>query len=801
MENSQEESEVTGTFTLADNYIEIGGKAYNVAPELLGLFNVDNKQVLTNAEVTVTIQNNVIKEIKKLTLNEAGLLNAEGAAITELIVNTDQVSVENLIINGDVTLTENVTDTFNVKNVKMENFITQERAETVANIREVAAVSTRLKITFTDSTVAYVEIRQDNVHFAVGGSTLVETLSVRAEGVLLESPTAILPNLKIDKGVTKVELNASIANVVIETENPVEISGKGNFESVVVNTKEEVKIATEGTIGKLQSNAQNSNIELGRLVKVGETVANGEKVDPGTIIKNIDEVKDNINVDVKEEDKDSYFVVKPMPVKEKFGLVTLSLTNANNATIKYEYVEKDQELLKEGQSVPANTKIYTEGQEINWWFLKDLHVYKVDANNKVVESFRLSKSQFQIPLTETTMTDDIVTIKSVFSEDLALEFLYIADEASFWMTEEKAKLSKDENGIPTVTVKVGNNFKFKEGKTYAVHFNVESFDVKSSLLARDTIGIYNGYEAVNLNILKRYKEELQPVDKNEGFTAWDYYHRLENLIREIKQDYTEGPGFQESYYKFVLDEILNELTVFDSVEEVKTVITNVEKSLASDIQKYNDATTALNNLYRDDRHDYNYEDQLRPDVTIEEINAVKVKIEALPEQADKERVMLDLNSVMYQFRQGQLTALSTTIDKEMQTILENFANGLTETMYTENEINRALWELSQSEAVTALNNAHDITISIWYRDNQVLYNFKKGEDLWSRNANFPLNNITVTTSHPEDITTSRQALSVEFLPITTHIGASYGEMFNEAKDSLEYWVSENGEPFSSTIEW
>ncbi|MEK4384797.1 hypothetical protein MKZ25_03230 [Solibacillus sp. FSL W7-1464] len=762
-----------------------------------GLFNAENKQVLTNAEVTVAVQNNEIKEIKKLTLNKAGILNADGAVITELIVNADQVSLENLIVTGNVTLTNNVTDKFNVNKVKMENLITQETAETITDLREVAAVSTRLKITFTDSTVAYVEIRQDYVHFAVGGSTLVETLSVRAEGAVFESPTTVLPNLKIEKGVTKVELNASIANVVIETDNPVAISGKGNFKSVLVNTMQEVKITTEGTIGKLQSNAQNSNIELGGTVKVGETIAHGEKVSPGTIIKNIDEVKDNVNIDMEEEEKESYFVVKPMPVKEKYGLFTLSLTNANDATIRYEYVDQNQKLLTEGQSVSENTKIYTEGQQINWWFLKDLHVYKVDANNKVVESFRLSKSQFHIPLTETTMTGDLVTIKSVYSEELILEYLYIADETSFWMTEEKAQLTKDENGIPTVKVKVGKDFKFDEEKTYAVHFNVESTDVKSGLLASDMIGDYNGSDAVNLNLLRRYKEELQPVDKNDGFSAQYYYHRLGELIREIKKEYTNRA---ESYYKFVLDDILNELRVFNSVEEMKIVIMNVETRLASDIEKYNEATTALNKLYRDDRHDYNYEDQLRPDVTIEEINAVKEKVEALPEQTDKETVMQNLDSVMHMFRQGQLKPLSAAIDKEMQVILENFTSGLTETTYSESEIHRALGDLSQSEAIKALNNAHDITISIWYRDNQVSYNFRKGED-WSRNVYFPLDNIIVTAFNLEDNITSRQALSIELPPVTTETGATYGQKYNEAQDSFQYWVSEDGNPFSSTIEW
>lgn len=640
---------------------------------MLGLFNADNQTVLTAAEVAVTITNNEITEVTQLTLNEAGTLNANDATIAKLIVNVDQVSIENLTVLGDVTLTNSVTDAFNVTNVKMDNLITAETSNLVASERNIAAVSTRLKITFTDSTVAYVEIRQDNVHFAVGGLTLVESVSIKADGAVFDSPTAVLPSLKIEKGVTKVELNASIANVVVETDNPVEIGGKGNFDSVVVNTEQAVKISTEGTIGQLESTAQ--NVELGTSVKVGETIANGESVDPGTIIKNIDEVKDNVNTVIKEEDKVPYFVAKPMLVKDKFGFITLSLTNAADATIKYEYVDENTSLLNNGQTVSANAKMYTEGQEIPWWFLKDLHVYKVDNNNKVIEAFRITKYQVPGALTETKMTGDTLTIKSIFSEELAIEFLYIADDTSFWMTEEKVVLTKDANGIPTATLKVGNGLQFNEEKTYAVQFDLGSIDVPSTLLARDTIGDYNNSDIVNLNLLKRFKHELKPVEKQEGFNSWDYYRRLEDLVQEITKDYKDGVGLRKSYYQFVLNDTLKELTDFSSVEAVKATITNVETRLAVDVKAFNEATAALGSLYRDDRYDYNYEEQLRPEVTQKDIDAAKAKVDALPEWPDKVTVQRDLDTIIHIFERAQLKPLSVEVENENSVILNNVTSG------------------------------------------------------------------------------------------------------------------------------
>ncbi len=105
-----------------------------------------------------------------------------------------------------------------------------------------------------------------DTELSIHGVTEISVLSLKFNGSIFADPQVILPNLKISKGVTHIELNASIAAVEIDTNNNIEITGKGNFNSVKVK---KVALKTEGTIKELASNA--ANVQLGTNLKVQHT--------------------------------------------------------------------------------------------------------------------------------------------------------------------------------------------------------------------------------------------------------------------------------------------------------------------------------------------------------------------------------------------------------------------------------------------------------------------------------------------------------------------------------------------------
>ena len=207
-------------------------------------------------------------EVQNLTIVNDGtieaptVLDAKGATISHNLhigaeyVEVKNLTVQNFIVSGDIetsVLAEKVNVTGKASVEEETNLIKAASADKPA---------TSVTITFKDSTVVTMEIKKRDMlfYFRSEGKTEVTQLSIFANAEIFADPDVVLPKLSIFQGVTSIELNATIANVVIESNDDIAVSGSGNFENVEINTNKSVTLKTTGHIKNINVKNEESDI-------------------------------------------------------------------------------------------------------------------------------------------------------------------------------------------------------------------------------------------------------------------------------------------------------------------------------------------------------------------------------------------------------------------------------------------------------------------------------------------------------------------------------------------------------------
>lgn len=615
----------------------------------------------------------MITSIEALTITQSGTLNGHDVTIGALTIDANNVSLENLQVEGNVTLTNNVTTTFNVTNVKMTELITAQNEQ-----RAVSAVAdTKLKITFANSEVAYIQIRQDNVYIVVLGTTYVTSISVQADEAVIESPNNVLPNVKVDQGVTKIELNASIASVEIISNDEVEVTGKGNFETVSIATDQQVTLNTTGTIQTL--NTIKTNVTLGQQVTVAETQLNGEAVLPEQVIVNIDEVKENVNTVIPEDEKVDYFVAKLMPVEEKYGFTTLALQNVNGATIQYEQVQRFSQPAADGAQVPTTAKTYHEGDAFIKWLEKDLIVYKVDDQGRIIESVKIPAYNTTpgVSSIRSTLEGNTLTIQSIQSEQLELAFLFGVSSNTSMVIDESRKLTLDENGVPTIKITLDEALSESDDAVQEFHYTVRNSENMSTHSTYTYFGNMSHMIAQNLHSLKAFTNTFTPSEWATSPMSYDY--RAELIIsRFVLVD--KYPTVKR--YKFVRDAVLEavkekDITVFENetdneqaAGEISVFMKQVIDAQANTVAQFEAVEKAIAALQKENPEQYWEHESLIDTITLADIEAAEKMVQALPNVRDKQdfEKTIEVLKFYYSILEGNRTVSfsSTPITHEVQ---------------------------------------------------------------------------------------------------------------------------------------
>lgn len=473
------------------------GQTYFVESKL-GSFMKNNKGALGGAKISVIINNGQIEAIKDLELEQTNATLIDGGEITiygTLKVSKNIEKIMNVNVTENVILAANMTeDVLFIKTtifgkVEFEKATAFAKRSLLASNAQVAAATTRIKITFTDSTIAIIEIAKKDVEVYAGGTTEVSNIRLFSNTVLGAelNDGKILPKIVVGQGVTNVTINASIANVVIETDENVIIDGRGNFDEVIVNTSKEVAINTVGTINNLNIKDDKPKVSLGEQIEsVGQvtTVLPFEEV-----FKNYEELKGKVGQVVLPDS--NFFAAELVKVEERFGYFTIKLAGTGSYSVKYQII----------------------GLE-DLWKLSEIEVNKTKVSGEAI-SYKVGE-QIAIPGNKNLI-------------------VYLVDDSGIIKDYEKNFINRDTIRFTSTTagIKIETTYDVKDGSSVAdVYRGIFRFYENEPIvyLGTGTIGNYTWSKVDNLGVTYVQNTDIFKVDASEHKT---YDYEFTGNIRNI----------------------------------------------------------------------------------------------------------------------------------------------------------------------------------------------------------------------------------------------------------------------------
>ncbi|WP_309089179.1 S-layer homology domain-containing protein [Domibacillus sp.] len=757
--------------SVQDGKITISGKTYTASESVKGLLQSTNSKALKGAEVEFKEENGVISSVSHLVLKAAGtesapvVLDGNGAEIAgNVTVEGDNAELKNMTINGDLTVTAAVKTSFSTDKltVKGTTSIQEEAVTKAASVTKAAAEDpkTRIKITFKDSSVAVIEIAKKDVYFSASGSTKVTSLSLYANADIFADEDVIIPKVDIKKGVTQIELNATIQDVVIDSNDDIQVSGKGNFSNVVVNTDKKVTLATTGAIKNLDMKNENATLNVGSNTKI-TNISVPEGQDVSKVVDNYNEVKDKIETVGGEKNPDytlpvpvnppssdggstgpvvtppssggggttdpvvtppssgggstgpvvtppssggggtadpvvtppssgdggttdpetdpveetgDYFAAGILPVEEKYGYVTLNIKNQGNGKVMYQQVPEsssDFERPEEGDLVPAEAVEYKDVPFINWRD-HDLIVYRVDSANKILDVVNVAE-QYMPPFHFVYHNNGTVTVQALLktngqSVDEFMNYLYAYQDGIKKKLTDFSNVSWDNEptGIPSFTVNLQGIEEQKAGLIFigGGHWGSSSFT-----------GDFYGNEGIFVQVLhdlaRDNSEELWGHEFSEvlGYLAYEEveYTGADGEKYTIHESVAEQDSLSMNTYK---QRLIEQEAVLQTAAAIEEMVLSVNEELKDKVELLKTAQQKVESLYKEDRHDYPYEEQLREDITLAEITEARAVVEALSDE------FTEKHNLTYEIDDAERLFWSDEINEYMNTLRVTVPTGL-----------------------------------------------------------------------------------------------------------------------------
>lgn len=670
--------------SVTDEGIQIDGQTYSVSPHLTGILKASNHDALIDAEITFTHEGNLVTDIQGLRLVNGGQADSnrtfDGGNATiagSLSIAADYYEVKNLNVEEDLTITGAVEKSFSADQLNVAGTVHVEEDAQQQQFTAFDSLTgstpeqyTKAKIVFHDSTVVYIDIAKWGTDFSATGETRVTSMRLSANADIYFNPEVILPNVEITKGVTKIDLNVTIKEIIIDSTEDVQLTGSGNFENVTINSNKNVSFETKGTIGTLKTGNGGGTVTLGENISVSDIVLpDGKK--PAEVINNYDAAKGQIEKIDGDENPDytpptpepgGHFAAGVLRVPDRYGYVTLNIVNQGTYRVMYQqvatYIYNPTPQI--GEKIPEQAVVYQSGDQFPYYWGHDLYVFQVDEADKIVEVKKVSG--FYPPAPKYEFMGSTVKITTVLKSKEALfnrdAFLLIATENSIQTIEDLLEKEwGEDDGLPTVTIPLNQPVTSEEKIMASVRFHVTGF----------TFFPGQGMsEGVVINYLKLVS--TTNVDLNITYLRWP----LEILTCG---QFPESDGEDERcrnglYLPFennpislnaYKEEIRKNVASVYTAEDVKAIIRVVDERLETQLAEYYDVLALVNNLFRENHYDYPYEERLRPGVTQAEINEALAAAERLSEEnAEKEKLLREIRTAQNIFDLTQGT--SVTLD-------------------------------------------------------------------------------------------------------------------------------------------
>ncbi|OCS85161.1 Ig-like domain-containing protein [Caryophanon tenue] len=647
---------VSGTITaITDTTITLNGVAYETDASIAA-FIAENKQAFEQAIVEVNVSERKIVEIKALTITQEGA-KLQGTTDSHILTNTTvTVAAENItlyaVTMANLFVANNVKQRVNVENSTITGKVqVLEERSMQAVVEEQHATS--LVIRFTNSVVVEMLIARVDVKSEISGTSRFTLISVKADTNIFVDPEAVLPRLTIQDGVTNIELNASIAQVDIQTNNNLKVTGSGNFDKVNITSEKKVELDTTGTIQEIAVKNHKATMTVGEAVKI-EKVTIPNTVEAKDVIENFDDVKDQIGDKIEQENLEEFIAAKFVRTDTQH-VAELSIVGVSeDANISYQHYNNRYST---NDDIPAvgdvleNVFDWTEGEKVPFYFDRDYYVFVTDEAGIITDRYAVHDQFHFEPVTDSQTANTLTLSFSGYTQESTpidyVNRLYITDGDKSEVVDLTATtFVYNEYGVPSISVDLTQ---FNGDVAYHIQ----------------TLGNYYGF-------LHNFKTDTKAYLKG----LYDFAHNVQ--INQV--NYTEGYAFRyllgDSNYKLVdyteadgtvykmRESLLAQASSvveqyvhafrekqFASVTDVQQKVQEINAANSTVITTFNGYLDEMDALFKEDEYSYAQGERLRDDVTIAQIDEIKARIEAdtVLTSKDKQEVLSEHSSVVSEY--------------------------------------------------------------------------------------------------------------------------------------------------------
>ncbi|WP_399629251.1 S-layer homology domain-containing protein [Sporosarcina sp. SG10008] len=267
--------------SVTNESVKLSTGTYALSADMKKVLNASNSTALIGAVLDYTVKDGVLIEIASIELTANGnetnnvVLDGQGSKFAGTVrVNGDYVSLKNITIAVDLEIGKEVENSFKANKMTVLGGINLTDKTSVSQVNKVfstAAVEMKEpSFVFTDSVIQAVEVsKSKKVLIEVKGNSTAQGFTLLSNVHLKADKGITLPKVTVEKGATKVTLDASVDNLIVDTPNPLTIDGTATIKNVTVESKTDLKLLTIGEIGKVIVKLKGTTITLGDRTKVG----------------------------------------------------------------------------------------------------------------------------------------------------------------------------------------------------------------------------------------------------------------------------------------------------------------------------------------------------------------------------------------------------------------------------------------------------------------------------------------------------------------------------------------------------
>ncbi|AWB45549.1 RTX toxin [Paenibacillus sp. CAA11] len=258
---------------IEDGKAWINGIEYKLSDSVKGILHPSNRDVLKGADIQFAASQRTIESITKLVIHASGQAPAEqnaefsGNLILDghdslvngdLVIDGDYVSIMNLNVKINLTIMPGLEHDFYASKLTVQGKTGIQGGD-------------QNTVMFNASTLNDVEVSKQDVHVVTQGKSTVDQMSLTSNAKIENDPSSTLKQLNVLTGAQQVELQGTIQQLSVNSDQSVALTGHASINALAVNSSSPVKLEVIGTISNLQVNNPAANITVSSSSQVTNT--------------------------------------------------------------------------------------------------------------------------------------------------------------------------------------------------------------------------------------------------------------------------------------------------------------------------------------------------------------------------------------------------------------------------------------------------------------------------------------------------------------------------------------------------